>query len=303
MARRPKAEGAGHAARRRAQRADRLLRWSLASTSVLAGSVVLLILLFLVRESMPAWSSVGPARFLTDGGWFPAGGPEGRFGLGPMLWGTALLTAGALLLATPAGLALAIYGRFYAPRSLVRPLRRVIEVLAGVPSVVYGFWGLVTLVPLIQSWRPPGQSLLAGILILALMVLPTLALMAEAALRAVPRPLLDGATALGLDRWAMVRGVALPAALPGIASGVLLATVRALGETMAVLMVCGNVVQVPGSVFDPVRSLTANIALEMGYATAHHRSALFVSALALMALVALLIAGVEGLGRRSESHG
>ena len=261
MARRPRAEGDDDPASLRVQRADRLLRRCLGAASLLSGSVVLLILLFLVRESIPAWESVGPSRFLSDGGWFPAGGPEGQFDLGPMLWGTALLTLGALLLATPVGLAVAVYGRFYAPRAFVRPLRRVVEVLAGVPSVVYGFWGLVTLVPLIQSWRPPGQSLLAGILILALMVLPTLALMSEAALRAVPRSLLDGAAALGLDRWATVRGVAMPAALPGIASGVLLSTVRALGETMAVLMVCGNVVQVPGSVFDPVRSLTANIAL------------------------------------------
>lgn len=277
--------------------ADRILDWSLGTVAALAGSVVVLIITFLALESSGALASVGPVRFLTDDGWFPAGGPEGRFGLVPMLAVTGLLTLGAVLLATPTGVAVAVFCRFVAPRVLATPIHRTVEVLAGVPSVVYGFWGLVTLVPIIQRFRPPGQSLLAGVLILGLMVLPTVALMAEAALRAVPRPLFVAAAALGLDRWATVRGVALPAALPGIASGVLLAAVRALGETMAVLMVCGNVVQLPGSVFDPVRALTANIALEMAYATAHHRSALFVGGLALMVAVAVLIAGVEWLGR------
>lgn len=277
--------------------ADRILGWSLGTVAALAGSVVVLIVAFLALESSEALVSIGPARFVSDDGWFPASGADGSFGLVPMLAATGLLTLGAVLLAAPAGVAVAVFCGFVAPRAVATAVHRMVEVLAGVPSVVYGFWGLVTLVPLVQRFRPPGQSLLAGVLILALMVLPTIALMAEAALRAVPRHLLVGAAALGLDRWATVRGVALPAALPGIASGVLLATVRALGETMAVLMVCGNVVQLPGSVFDPVRSLTANIALEMAYATDHHRSALFVSGLVLMASVALLIAGVERLGQ------
>jgi phosphate transport system permease protein len=281
-----------------AQSSDRSLVWSLGTVATLAGSVVVLIVGFLVLESYDALASVGPTRFLTDQGWFPSDGTEGRFGLAPMLAGTLLLTGGAILLAAPAGLAVAIFCRFVAPPTLAKVMHRLIEVLAGVPSVVYGFWGLVTLVPILQSLRPPGQSLLAGVLILGLMVLPTVVLMSEAALRAVPRPLLDGATALGLDRWATARGVALPYALPGIGSGLLLATARALGETMAVLMVCGNVVQMPASVFDPVRALTANIALEMAYATAHHRSALFVSGLVLMVGVALLIAAIERLGDR-----
>lgn len=285
-------------------RADLLLRRSLGGLAILAGSVVLGVMAFLVIESLEALRTVGPGRFLSDPGWFPAGGAEaGAFNLVPMLSGTILLTLGALLIATPAGLGAAIFCRFYAPSRFAKPLRSILEVLAGVPSVVYGFWGLVTLVPIIQRLRPPGQSLLAGCLILALMVLPTIALMAEAALRTLPRPLLDGGAALGLDRWAIVRGLALPAALPGIASGVLLATVRALGETMAVLMVCGNVVQNPTSLFDPVRSLTANIALEMAYAGEHHRSALFVSGLFLMLAVAGLIALVERLDHGVGSHG
>lgn len=280
-----------------ARTADRVLDRGLGAVAVLAGSVVVLIVVFLAVESSGALASVGPARFLTDDGWFPSGGPGGRFGLAPMLAATILSTLGALLLATPAGVAVAVFCRFLAPPALASPVHRTVELLAGVPSVVYGFWGLVTLVPILQRLRPPGQSLLAGLLILGLMVLPTVALMSEVALRSVPRPLLLGAAALGLDRWATVRDVALPTALPGIASGVLLAAARALGETMAVLMVCGNVVQMPASVFDPVRSLTANIALEMAYATAHHRSALFVTGLALTGLVVALIAVIERLHR------
>jgi phosphate transport system permease protein len=170
-----------------------------------------------------------------------------------------------------------------------------VEILAGIPSVVYGFWGLVTVVPWVRRIAAPGQSLLAGLLILTLMILPTAALLAESSLRAVPRPLIDGAAALGMGRRAMVWGVAVPAAAPGIAAGVVLALVRAVGETLAVLMVTGNVVQVPTGLFDPLRALTANIALEMGYAEGVHRSALFVSGLALMALVSGLVLWVHRL--------
>jgi phosphate transport system permease protein len=265
----------------------------LRTLALVAGVVVVLIVAFLVREAWPALTSLGPGRFLTDPSWQPAGGAAGSFNLVPMLAGSALLALGALSLAVPAGVASAIFGRFYAPAAVAGVYRRALGVLAGVPSVVFGFWGLVTLVPWIRKVEPPGQSLLAGILILALMVLPTVALTAEAALAAVPRVQLMGAAALGLDRWATVRGIALPAAVPGIVTGVLLAAARAVGETMAVLMVCGNLVQVPASLFAPVRALTANIALEMGYATAHHRSALFVSGLVLIVAIAVLMAVTE----------
>lgn len=167
--------------------------------------------------------------------------------------------------------------------------QRLIELLAGIPSVVYGFWGLVVLVPLINQLHPPGSSLLAGILILSLMILPTVTLVASSSFASVPASYFHSARALGLGQWAIVWGVVLPASKSGLIAGVVLATGRALGETMAVLMVCGNVVQVPDSLFAPVRTLTANMALEMGYATANHRSALFVSGLILMAVIAGLM--------------
>lgn len=281
---------------------DALLLWTLRGAAGLGGAIILLIAIFLVFESLPALRATGVTRFFTDPSWHPSGGPEsGRFNLTPMVVGTMTVTAGAVLLATPMGLASALFCRFYGPAGVGTAYRRLVELLAGIPSVVYGFWGLVVLTPLIRQWQPPGQSLLAGVLILTMMILPTVALLSESSLRSVPRAYLQGAAALGLSRWATIRGVAIPAARGGIVTAVLLATGRAIGETMAVLMVMGNIVQVPGSVFDPVRALTANIALELGYAMDEHRSALFVSGLMLMAMIVVLVALAEWLGK--EGHG
>lgn len=164
----------------------------------------------------------------------------------------------------------------------------MVALLAGIPSVVFGLWGLKTVVPLISEWQPPGTSALAAMVVLALMVLPTITLTSEAAIASIPKSWLLGAQALGLCRSSIIIGVALPAAKSGIFNGILLAMARAMGETMAVMMVAGNVVQVPGSVFDSVRVLTANIALEMAYATGEHRASLFASGLLLTAFVVVL---------------
>jgi len=178
----------------------------------------------------------------------------------------------------------------------------MLNLLAGIPSVVYGLWGLTELVPLIGRWQPPGASLLAAILVLTLMILPTVALTSFSALAAVPGDILAGAAALGITRKGQIISVALPAARNGISGGVLLAMARALGETMAVLMVAGNVVQNPTGLFEPVRSLTANIALEMAYATDHHRAGLFASGLFLTLLV-LALAWLAGQHQESNSYG
>lgn len=275
--------------------ADDLLRIALMSAAVLAVGVLLLILLFLVRESWPALQRIGLYRFISDAGWHPL---EGAFNLAPMLIATFAAALGAILIAGPIGIASAVFGRFYAPPVIAEAFRRMVALLAGIPSVVFGLWGLTVLVPIIAKWQPPGASLLAGMLILAFMVLPTVALTADAALKAVPGHYLRGANALGISQAGLILNVAIPAARSGIIGGILLATARALGETMAVLMVAGNVVQVPNSLFDPVRVLTANIALEMAYATTEHRSALFVSGLALMLLVVGLAAMAGKLGGR-----
>jgi phosphate transport system permease protein len=266
---------------------DRWLAGGTRLSAFAAASVLLLVAAFVAREAGGALFEPGLGHFFGDARWLPT---AGEFGVLPLLLGSALTTIGAVLIGAPLGIANAVFGRFYAPRRIQWVHRRLIELLAGIPSVVYGLWGLVVLVPLVSQWGGSGQSLLTATVILALMILPTVALTSDAALAAVPREHLDGAVALGLGRWSTLWRVALPGARRGIATGIVLATGRAVGETMAVLMVAGNVVQVPSSVLDPVRTLTANIALEMSYATSGHRAALFATGLLLMAVVSTLLA-------------
>ena len=273
---------------------DDCLCWFLRGLAAVAGTIVMLIATFLIMEALPVLQGIGLLRFFTDPSWHPG---EGFYNLTPMLWGTLFAMAGSVLIATPLGILSAVFCHYYAPVSLGRLYRRLIELLAGIPSVVYGFWGLVVLVPMIGEIHPPGPSLLAGILILTIMILPTIALMADASLANVPQQYLRGAAALGLPRWATIRGVVFPAAKSGLFTGVILETGRAIGETMAILMVCGNVVQTPSSLFDPVRTLTANIALEMAYALGDHRAALFVSGLVLMAMIVALAIAAEWISR------
>ncbi|MDZ7993839.1 MAG: phosphate ABC transporter permease subunit PstC [Nostoc sp. EfeVER01] len=269
---------------------DFWLIWILRFLAAIAGAIALLIIGFLILESLPVLNHVGITRFFTDSSWNPT---AGLYNLLPMLLGTFLAMVGSVAIATPVGILSAVFCQFYAPPVMARLYRRLIELLAGIPSVVYGFWGLVVLVPMIGRIHPPGPSLLAGIAILTVMILPTIALVADASFAKVPTSYLQGAAALGLSRWATISRVVLPAAKSGLFTGLILETGRAVGETMAILMVCGNVVQMPKSIFDPIRTLTANIALEMAYATGDHRSALFVSGLVLMGMIVLLVAVAE----------
>jgi len=265
---------------------DTVLIWFLSLLGAIAGIIVLLITIYLGKESWPVLQQFGVMVFFTADSWNPT---ENLYQIGPMLVGSVAVMIGALLVATPLGLLSALCCHFYANPKLVVPYRRLIEVLAGIPSVVYGFWGLVVLVPRLNQLEPPGASLLAGIIIVAMMILPTIALTADTSLANVPRSYLSAAMALGLNRLGIIRIAALPAAKSGIVTGIILAAGRAVGETMAVLMVCGNIVQLPTSLFDPVRTLTANIALEMAYAMDDHRAALFVSGLMLVILVIFMV--------------
>lgn len=276
--------------------ADARATFALGAVAVSVCGLLLLIAGFILGEAWPALWKIGVVRFLSDAAWYPT---DDAFGLAPMLASSFALAAGALTIAAPIGVAAAIFRLYYAPEWLKTPYRWIVLLLAGTPSVVLGLWGLVVLVPLIASWEPPGASLIAGVLVLALMVVPTVVIMSEAAIESVPRTYWAGADALGLGREATLLHVVLPAAREGLAAGVLLAGVRALGETMAVLMVTGNVVQMPNGLFAPVRALTSNIALEMAYATGDHRASLFVSGLALTVLV-LLLSLAAGAGKKSR---
>jgi phosphate transport system permease protein len=281
-------------------RTERAVVWSLRGAALAAAAIVGLIVALLLVESIPAIRNLA-LRLVTDSGWYPApAATDGSFRITPMVVGTLLITAGAVVIAAPLGLASALFCRFFAPPGVAAIYRRLVELLAGIPGVIYGFWGLVVLVPLISALRPPGASVLTAIVVLALMILPTVALLSESALRDVPQRHLQAAAALGLSRWGTIAGVALPAARSGIVTAVILATGRAIGETLAVVMVVGNIVQIPSSLLQPARALTGNIALEMGYASGDHRSALFFSGLILLVLVMLLTALAAWL--RGDEH-
>ncbi len=278
---------------------DRRFDAVLTAAASVSALVLGLVVLFLMIEALPAWRSIGAMRFLTDEGWHPT---EDRFGLGPMILGSLLVTAGAIAIAAPIGWAAGVFVQLYLPVRGARAYRQAMALLAGVPSVVLGLFGLLTLVPRLAAWQPPGASWLAGSLVLAIMILPTIVLSTDAAFGAVSPDLRRAAAALGLGRWTFARRVAWPVARPATGMGIFQALARAIGETMVVLMVCGNVPKVPASVFDPVRTLTANIALEMGYATRLHRSALFVGGLGLVLAIAGVLIAAWLLDRRSAEH-
>ncbi len=270
----------------------RVLLQVIASVSVL---IVALIVVFLCVESKEALNQIG-FRFVRDASWHPHEyADQGRFGLLPILLGTLMVSVGAILIAAPVGVASAIFSQFYAPVPIAFVYRRMVELLVGIPSVVFGFWGLVVLCPFIamtakqMGWpHVLGPSVLAATIIVAMMILPTVMLISESAIKGVHSDYIFGAVATGMGRLAIIKNIVLPQAKVGIVTGVVLGLARALGETMAVVMVAGNVVRIPSSVFDPVCTLTANIALEMGYALGVHRSALFFCGLLLLASVALV---------------
>lgn len=270
---------------------DRATSAVLGLLAIISGGMVLLILGHLAAGAWPAISGGKLDEFFTDPKWQPGSERDPQFGIVPMLTGSALVTAIAVALALPVGIGSAIFHRFYAPAFLEGWNRRLMELLIGVPAVIFGFWGLMVVVPAIARFAPEtsGQSLLAGGVVLALMILPLIALTSQAALQAVPASLLQAAAGLGLGRFRTICSVALPAARGGIANGVLLSFARAIGETMAVVLVCGNIPQIPRSLLDPIRPVTSTIALEMGYAGASHRALLFCAALVLVLCTGLFV--------------
>jgi phosphate transport system permease protein len=266
--------------------------------AAITSALVLAIGVLILSDALPALRELGLQRFLSDGSWHPT---EGTFGVRAMLVGSLTVTIGAAAVATPFALLSALFNRVYAHRSIAAVNRALGELLAGIPSIVYGFWGLMVLVPIVARLRAPGTSLLAGVLVLAIMIFPTVATVADSALGNVPVEYCRAAASLGLGRWQVVRHVMLPVAGPAISSGILLGTSRALGETMAVLMVCGNIGQIPSGLLAPVRTLTANIALEMPYAMGLHRSSLFVCGLFLLAVMGAIALCLEVLHRGPRS--
>ena len=254
-----------------------------ACTSVLA---VFLICAFLFANGIPAIGKIGPLKFLLGTKWKPS---NDIFGILPMIVASIYVTAGAILLGVPIALFTSVFMARYCPKKIYRPLKSGIELMAGVPSIVYGFFGLVLIVPLIrQTFGGTGTSMLAACVLLGMMILPTIINVSESAIRAVPDSYYQGALALGATHERSVFMTVVPAAKSGIMAAVILGVGRAIGETMAVIMVAGNQPRVPGSIFDGVRTMTANIVIDMGYATDLHREALIATGVVLFIFILII---------------
>lgn len=271
-----------------------------ALTSILA---VALICVFLFANGLPAILKVGPAAFLGGTTWKPTASVP-QFGILPMIVGSIYVTAGAIVAGVPIGILTAIFLAFYCPKHLYKPLKSATELLAGIPSVVYGFFGLVLLVPFIREHiGGKGQSILAASILLGLMILPTIIGVSESALRAVPGSLYEGAVALGATHEEAIFRTVLPAAKSGVMAGVILGIGRAIGETMAVIMVVGNQARLPESVLEGVRTLTGNIVIEMGYAAGLHREVLIATGVVLFVFILIINILFSILKRRDKYAG
>ena len=271
-----------------------------ACASVLA---VALICIFLFANGIPAMKEIGFGKFLTGQMWRPK---NQIFGIFPMIIGSLYVTAGAILFGVLVGILTSVFMAHYCPKKIYRPLKAATELLAGIPSVVYGFFGLVVLVPWIREmgrglgFGGNGSSILTASLLLGMMILPTIIGVTESAIRAVPAQYYEGAVALGATHERAIFRVILPAAKSGVVAGIVLGIGRAIGETMAVIMVAGNQARMPAGIFRGIRTLTANIVIEMGYATDLHREALIATGVVLFVFILLINFSVALLNRRGS---
>lgn len=266
-----------------------------ACISILA---VILICFFLFSEGLPAIVEIGPGDFLLGTVWKPL---EGLFGILPMIVGSIYVTAGAIVFGVPVGLLCAVFLAKFCPSGLYRIFKPAVDLLAGIPSIVYGFFGLMVIVPVMQQLAGTGgKGVLTASIMLGIMILPTIISVSESAIRAVPESYYEGALALGATHERSVFFTTLPAAKSGILAGVILGVGRAIGETMAVVMIAGNQPVIPGSILSGVRTMTANIVLEMGYATGLHREALIATAVVLFVFILIINISFSLLKRREN---
>ncbi|WP_048191413.1 phosphate ABC transporter permease subunit PstC [Methanobacterium sp. SMA-27] len=264
-----------------------LIEKGLLITALSSIIIILLIIIFIFSEGLPSMESYGFLKFIFGSTWDPS---SGDYGVLPMIVGSLGITGLALLFAVPLSLLCAIFMAEIAPKTMRKILKPVIETLAGIPSVVYGFFGLIVLVPIMRvQFGGTGFSMLTASIILTVMILPTIISVSEDALRSIPHEYKEASLAVGATHWQTIKNVIFPAAIPGIITAIILGMGRAIGETLAVIMVAGNVAQFPNSIFDPVRALTSNIAIEMGYATGIHYSALFGTAIVLFIIIMILL--------------
>jgi len=276
--------------------AMKLLFTIAACVSILA---VLLICLFIFANGIPAISEIGVFNFLLGKTWKPNAGIYGIF---PMIVGSLYVTAGAIIVGVPLGILMAIFMARFCPKRIYRIIKPLVELLAGIPSVVYGFLGIRLLVPLIHGFFPEeksGSGLLAASVMLGIMILPTIINVSESAIRAVPESYYEGSLALGATHERSVFFTVVPAAKSGVLASVILGVGRAIGETMAVIWVAGNAPIVPDSLMGSVRTMTSNVVLEMGYATGLHRDALIGTAVVLFVFILIINLSFSAIKRKS----
>ena len=259
-----------------------LFKFLFAAAALFSVLAVVVISLFLFASAFPTIKEIGPINFLFGKIWKPS---NDIYGIFPMIVGSVYVTGISILIGVPLGLFTALYMTYFAPKRLYRVMKPAVELLAGIPSIVYGFFGLMVLVPLFRSIFGSGKSIMTASVLLSFMILPTIITVSESSLRALDNSLLEGALALGDTKEKAVFRVMVPAASSGILSSVILGVGRSIGETMAVVMVAGNQPRIPGGVLDGVRTMTANIVLEMGYATDLHREALIATGAVLFVFV------------------
>ena len=280
---------------------EKIMEYVFLLAAVISIVAVALICIFLFANGIPAMKKIGFVEFLTGTKWKPG---NNKFGIFPMILGSIYVTGGALIIGVPVGVLTSVFMARFCPEGLYKLLKPVVNLLAGIPSVVYGFFGLVVIVPLIQKTfdLPVGETAFAGSVVLAIMALPTIITVAEDAMRTTPRAMKEASLALGATQWQTIYKVIIPYSISGITSAVVLGIGRAIGETMAVLMVTGNAAVIPTSFFEPVRTIPATIAAELGEAPAGgaHYEALFLLGAVLFLITLILSISVEYISSKRK---
>ncbi|MFV0361898.1 MAG: phosphate ABC transporter permease subunit PstC [Suipraeoptans sp.] len=289
-----------------AQFREKFMKWVFFLTACVSILAVGVICYFLLINGFPAIKEIGFFKFLGGTIWRPS---NELYGILPMIVGSLYVTGGAILVGVPIGILTAVFLAKYCPKEIYKPLKTATNLLAGIPSVVYGFFGLVVMVPIVRDlgrnlgFGGNGSSIVTASLLLGMMILPTIIGVSESAIRAVPSQYYEGALALGDTHEGAIFKVVIPAAKSGVVSGVVLGIGRAVGETMAVIMVAGNQARLPNGIFRGIRTLTANIVLEMGYATDLHREALIATGVVLFVFILIINVCVSLLNRRNSYEG
>lgn len=277
---------------------EQVMKGVFAAAAALSILAVALICVFLFANGVPAIQKIGAADFLLGQTWKPS---NDIYGIFPMIVGSVYVTAGAVIIGVPLGILCAVFLAWFCPTKLYKVVKPAVELLAGIPSIVYGFFGLVVIVPMMQSlFGGSGKGILTASILLGIMILPTIIGVSESSIRAVPMAYYEGSLGLGATHERSVFFAVLPAAKQGILAGVILGVGRAIGETMAVVMIAGNQPVIPNSIFSGVRTMTANIVMEMGYAADLHRQALLGTAVVLFVFILMINLCFSMLKRRAD---